>query len=1582
EALPVSRWEDYLIPNNYPPGIRPSLRAAVSYLYAEMLADTNGWRPDQLNGIFRLDLRLLLSDAPDASALADTGRHPLEKICAVLADLETWHLGTGNREAALEARLERYRHLHQHFSLPEDRALIQENLQNYLRPLADTAWWSAGMAQLAEFIRMGDDPDALIRAHRTAAEGARAYPDSVGERLSLAIQKAIEAPDYALEGMSNDNPGRESLLIRHKNLDSVHFRAYRIDLLKTIETARDYNLLPAGRELEQFIAANRPVHEWQSPLPSTPDFRMHKTFVIPPMTEPGTYLVVASARSGFPQEDNRLQGLHMIIGDLVLVTRQLERATEITVLSGSSGKPVDAAEVMLYRMDWQTGHQKIDAKFSDLHGRVSFNAGRNNFQGVIVARKEKHITYDRQFVSDAVSQPPESRTATIFYTDRSIYRPGQKLLWKAVLYKGGSDGIRFETSPTNTFTVSLIDGNGQTVESKTVTTNRFGTASGEFFIPTGRILGRWRLESSQSGQTTVRIEEYKRPTFEVSISDPEQPLRLNQKARITGKVKYYFGLPVTSGRVAWQVMREPVFPRWWHLIEGYYRFNFSPSQAIASGIADLKQDGAFSIEFLPEIDERQDKNKDITYRYSVSADITDEGGETRSARRTFRLGFVSIEAEARPEKNFFYEDDPVTISVRRATLDGIGKEGRGSWRIVALKGPETTLLPAEQPLFIPREFREKAGYQTPGDLKRERWDHGYNPETVLMQWQEGPQRAAGVITHDKKGMGNISASPLPPGAYRLIYETMDDFGTAYELKQNFIVAGPALPLQLPAILALERSSAGVGETMRILAHSGLADQLVAVEVFRDGKPILQKVIHTDRDASLLEIPVTEEHRGGLTLSMTLLRDNQFIRLSESLMVPWDNKKLKVEFSTFRDRLRPGQQETWRVRVTGPSDQDTSVAAAELLAYMYDRSLDYFAPHSPFDILRLYPSRAGMIGVSVNLGAANQVWLNSQWFPPGLDIPGLYKDALRFYSGYGIGGPGRRMKVMARAAEEMALETSESAMPEGIGVGIAGGVVGGVVGGKLGARVRGDSVTPMGSITDNLKDDGRPTAIELRSDFSETAFWQPHLLTDADGAAVIEFTVPDSVTSWNVWVHALTRDLKSGFIQREAQSIKELMVRPYLPRFLREGDRAEIPVVINNASDRELSGHLDFDIIDVAGDRSLLAEFGLSAAEVTGRQFAVPAGGGTTLTFPVTTPKQPGEVAFRVTARSGEFSDGELRPIPILPGRFHLMQSRFITMKAPGRRVMRFEDLARDDDPTRIHQQMVVTLDAQLFYSVLSAIPYLVNYPYESTEQILNRFLSTGILASLYREYPAIERMAKEFSARETRLERWDEPDPNRRMALEETPWLQQSRGGRDDVSDLINVLDSRIAAAERAAALEKLREAQTAAGGFPWFAGGPPSPYMTLYLLHGFSRALEFGVDVPGDMVERAWGYMHRHYLDDIVREMTEKDSGWQFVTFINYVLSNFPDASWYQSAFTPDERRAMLDFSFRHWQKHSPFLKGYLALTLQRMGRPEQAALVWESVMDSARTVEDQGTFWAPEDRAWLWYNDTIETHAFALRA
>ena len=1081
----------------------------------------------------------------------------------------------------------------------------------------------------------------------------------------------------------------------------------------------------------------------------------------------------------------------------------------------------------------------------------------------------------------------------------------------------------------------------------------------------GRPLGGWRLRTSPAGYAAVRVEEYKRPTFEVTVKDPEKPLRLNKPAALKGEARYYFGLPVTGGEAVWQVKREPVYPRWWWW--GWREPGGTRSQTVAGGRAKIDADGAFAVEFTPRADERKDAaSSGLSYRYTLTADVTDEGGETRSASRSFRLGFVSVEARAASDAEFLSADAIGKFTVVRTDLNGTPKAGKGSWRVVKLVQPEKALLPADQPLPVSAGSDDRLYPPTPGDLLRARWET-VDPATIVRMWKEGAEAAKGTAEHDDKGVAAIAVPALGAGAYRLLYETKDDFGATAKDSLDFLVAGTAKPaFKLPLLLKAEKASVPVGGKARLLLDSGWSGQPVLFETFKGGALWERRWIEAGKDGGVVEIPVAEDMRGGFGVRLTAVRDHQLMSEEALVFVPWDNKELGVSFATFRDKLVPGGRETWRVTVKTPEGKPAEKGAAELLAYMYDRSLDIFAPHRPPRLAGLYPYRAGAPAWDSVLGTAlHMLSYEDDWrFIPGYRT--FRPDMLLSIGGYGIGGPGRRY---------------------------AGGVVGGVLGGVALSEDAMQAVMPSPSAMKMEKSKERESApeeatiieageqpTELRTNFAETAFWQPHLLTGADGTATIEFTVPDSVTGWRVFVHGVTRDLAGGTLEAQTKSVKDLMVRPYLPRFFREGDKADLRVVVNNAGEKEASGEVALEVTDPATGENLAPAFGLPAV-VPAKAFTAAAGGGATVVFPLAAPARVGTVAFKITAKSGALSDGELRPLPVLPGRMHLVQSRFATLKEGKTRELRFDDMAKADDPTRIDEQLVVTVDAQLFYGLLDALPYLVNYPYECTEQTLNRFLATGILTGLYDKYPSVGRMAKELSKRETVYESFDAADANRKMALEESPWLQTAQGGKDEGFDVAKVLDPRVAKAQREASLAKLLQAQTSLGAFPWWAGGPPSPYMTLYIVHGFSKALEFGVEVPKDAVVRAFAYLHRHYLDEIVAELMAHDSGWEFVTFLNYTLSNFPDVSWTGKVFTDAERKQMLDFSFKHWKDHAPYLKGYLSLTLKRAGRVKDASLVWDSVMDSAKTTVDGGTSWAPEDRGWLWYNDTIETHAFALR-
>lgn len=1546
---------DTIQQGNYPARIRGTLRDSVSYLWVELLADTSLWSAREHNAVELMSVEELLG-AADADP-ADPHAHPLERLVAVLDDLQRWHSGDGRPEAALEARYEWVRRLAAEFDRTEDDRTVRRHLEEVVAA-ADPAleWWSVGRAQIAAMLRSDPAPDALIRAREVALSGITRHPGGVAGRMCRHHVEAIEAPDFSMAAMAVDGAGERSIRVTHRNLETLHFRAYLVDFDRVVTSSEDANLLPGYREVPEYLERRSPVAEWRVDLPETRDFRSHATDVVPPLDDPGAYLVVASVRADFAEGGNKMAAANVLISDLVLVQRRMPEGWEVTARSGATGEALADVELELFRADWRRGHRRVALWRTPEDGRARMQP--EGGRAFLIGRMGPHRALIPS-LWESTSAEPSVHRRTLLYTDRSIYRPGHEIHWKVVAYEAGVEDGRFETLPEANVTVSLQDANFEEVVSTEITTNAFGSASGTFTVPAGRLLGAWTLRTSYGGRQSVRVEEYKRPTFEVEIADPAEPLRLNRPARLAGSARYYFGLPVTDGAVRWRVEREPEVPPWW----GWWRPRPSGDPVVvAAGDSPLAADGTFEVAFTPRADERE-AGEGISYRFRVAAELTDASGETREADRVFRLGFVAVEASIQMDRGFLGVGETSGVTVRRTDLNGQPRPGEGSWRLVELEQPEQARMPVDIRWPQPEEGAE---FRTPGDERRARWETGYDPVGVLQLWPEGRKVASGSVEHGDDGLARIDVEGLAAGAYRLVYRTTDAFGAEYETARQIMVSGGGtLGLELAAVLEAERSSVPVGGTARLLVGSGVAGQEMVLELWHGAERFERRVIIGGRSATVHEIPVTADLRGGFGARVTLLRDHQLVTIERRVAVPWDDRRLELSFSSFRDELRPGARDTFSVRVRSADGAPVEREAAEVLAFMVDRSLDLFAPHRPFDPMDLYPSFGDTPGVDATLGAATLVWQRSWGFAQVTPSPTLTGDFLKTLESYGIGGPGRRMRGGLRAMKA-GMDMPQAAMAES-----ADGI----------GAVAEDRAVEEEIVVSAAPAEDEPGGPAPRQDFSETAFFEPHLRLDEDGEVRFEFEVPESLTEWNLWVAALTRDLRSGLAEERVRTVKDLMVRPAVPRFLREGDRFTLRVVIDNAGAAELSGTLRFEIVDPEDDTDLRPAFGVDPEAADAMGFTVAPGASTTLEVPLAVPPRPGMVAIRAVASAGDLSDGELRPLPILPGRMHLMQSRFAALRDADERTLRFGDLAADDDPTRIDEQLIVSVDAQLFYGVLSALPYLVEYPYECTEQTLNRFLSTAIVHSVFDRYPAVASMAERMAAeRDTRLEAWDADDPNRAMQLEETPWLRTSRGGADD--HLVKVLDPGVAEAQQRASLAKLAESQTSLGAFPWWPGGPPSPYMTLYVLAGFSHALEFGIEPPRDVVRHAWAYMHRHYMDEWVDHLLERECCWEYTTWLAYVLSSYPDDSWTGGVFTDDDLSRMVDHGFRNWRRHSPRLKALLAMVLERQGRAEDAALVWDSVMDSAETDRDLGTYWAPEERAWLWYNDTVETHAVALRA
>lgn len=1587
-------WAIYLTQNNYPARIRGTLRDAVTYIWADFLTDSSLWTAQQDDDLHSLDLlRLLDADRHlgDLDRIADPDTHPLERLSLILADLRQWHLRAGRTEAAHEAQLELLRHLQDHFANQTDKIRLRQKLETLQADLDPALpWWSFGQWRLANFLRREDQPSSLAMAHLAAQRGARRHPETIGGQLCARVVDAIEAPALTAQAMGQDAAGKRSILLEHTNLQRVHLRAWRYDWEKTEPYYRRLLDPPDQEEIRAWIDSGQYDLAWTVDLPVTEDYRSHQTFTGLPDCPPGPYVVVVSAREDFHGQHNDLTALQVLVSDLVLQATLQAGRWEVQALSGQTGQPQAAVELEVlppYRHN--RNPEPSYQIFTDRQGKAVVPVLEES--ALVLGRQGENLTLLDRLWPDR-SEPSPIRQRCFLYTDRSVYRPGEVVCWKAVLYDQDAENLDHRVLPDQELTLLFKDANGQEAERFTGLTNRFGSVSGRFTVPAGGLLGTWRLDVPGVGQTRVRVEEYKRPTFEAELDEPSGQPRLNRPVDLTGRAVYYFGQPVSEGTVTWTVTRQPVFKHW-----ARWRPEPQGDAVLVSGSGDLKDDGTFTIAFTPEADPRLAEDGNVSFLFRVEAKVTAAGGETRTASRSYRLGFVSVDARLSCDRQFLVAGEEGRLVASRANLNGTPLPGVGRWQLLTLTQPAITPLPAD----LPVDYEPRASV-TEGDTLRPRWDPRDYGLQQIRRWPDGEQTATGEVRCGEDGQAEILLPPLAAGAYRLRYETADDQGRTAAATHEFLVADQRhTPLAMPLVMLAETNTVRVGGVVRVLLHSGLAGQPLRLRMIRNDIVLRDEILEAGRMDELLEIPVTEELRGGFSLYLHGLRDFQQLQQIVTVMVPWDNMDLNVEFLSFRDRIVPGTAETIQLRVTGPDSQAVAAGTVEVLAYMYDRSLDLFATHNPPRPDQLFSRLRSGMQMQLTLGRASSYRIGSgDLHGRGPDVPYLYPDRLKLYFQVRTDGldlatvqflndldmavapvyqvEGAQYMVQVKSAvsehtvssetfEKFAIDSVEDSLSKSAGVVMRGGELQ-VLGG------RSDDVS--------IAIDGVPAPEPaLRENFNPSAFFAPHVELDKNGTAVIEYKVPDSVTDWTVWAHALTADLRSGSASGHTSSLRDLLVRPYLPRFLREGDRAVLKVLVDNAGQADLSGQVQLQLTDPATGRDLARDFGLDNHQLV-QGFSAAAGQSADLSFELQTPRGCGQVSVQIVARAGNLTDGERHLLPILPGRMHLIQSRFVTLDGKSRREMSFPLMSAGTDASLVTDQLIVTVDAQLFQGVLAALPYLRDYPYECTEQTLNRFLSTAMVAGVFADHPAVKQMAAQLSERDTRLPAWQQDDPNRRLQLEETPWLAQSRGGSNEPENLINMLDPATVAAQQQSALARLKKIQDSSGGFAWWPGGQPSPYLTLYVLQGLTRAHEFGAELPAELALPAWRYLHEVCLGRVVDQALEENVSWTQLTFLNYLLSSLDQATLAGTGFSSDDRRLMLEFSFKHWREHSRLLKTQLALTLARSQRPADAQLIMASVLDGLRTDPDLGAWWAPEDRSWLWFNDTVEAHAFVLRA
>jgi len=1528
----------WLEAGTYPDRIQGTARDAVTYLWVRHLRNAAYWSPAHNEQRRTLSVADLLFPAPGSEVdLSSPLVHPQVKISQLLNSLSMFHTKAQRPEAALEAKL----HLMAILNSDLKDKTRHTTIRNAMIKLAEKAdpdllWWSKLMWNLGIMQRDDKDPDNLIRAWEFFQKGARRHPDSRGGIMCLEELEKLQRPDYSLQA---------------------------IDVASQVRNFKQSRRVPYTSDSrdDELINHSTPDLSWSQKIPDPLDYNYHQSYASLPQCDPGTYLVVTSLREDFQEQQNSRASFYITNSELVLRTYNDFEGLRLQAFSGETGEPLQGVKISVWIRNRSNSPGQEHQLVTDKAGSAFLPLDNHQIYQV-------YATYGSHssFIRPQSYSPTFERkltTSSFIYTDRPIHRPGQDLQWKAVIFESEVPGKKFRTITNKPVTITLYDSNNTIVSSVERRTNEFGSVSGTIKLPQNAPLGRWSLKSSFGGYRPLRVEEYKRPTFEVSLNAPEGETHLGDLVQINGEARYYFGQPVAGGEFTWVISRHARVPRHWRW--GWYP---TDSPALANGKGRLAPDGSFSIEFPAA--EQPDMNKFgiELYSYDLSVQVVNQGGESKSVFRRFLIGKCAVDATVEAQNSQIFYEEKVHFDIRRTDLNKNPLSGTGHYRINQLQPPAVAVLPSDRPSAL--AGNSTSPYLTAGDMQQPRWADDEYYLQQISQWPENELVIEGFIDHGPDGWSSVPEFDLVPGSYRLTYETTDQNGAMVVVPHDFIVFGDQLN-NLPFCLKVfsEEAAVNVGEMARFFVCSGLPDQKIQVKIFCHRKLIEERVIQAGTDPELIEFPVTEDMRGGIDIQAYTICDYQYFSDRLLLKVPWDNQKLDLEIVAMKDHLRCGDTETISLKVRCADGRPLDTRATELLAYMYDRSLDSLnSQHRPRpgNIFLQYP---GSHASSHNLSHARHDNKGAFWKDTVFQAEPLIHSSLARWQ-FGVYARQGNLYAGVGGTRGVYDSTTDSILPVAPVYDVE----------AASYMVEVKSSKSIEALSD-AKSSKQDSDTQVRQLLSETAFFIPHLQINKNGEAVFQFQVPQTVTDWNLEIHAMTNDLRYGYLKHNVTSSKDLLVRPYLPRFLREGDKAEVKVVLNNSTDEAMDCLVDFSITNEAGDEDITHMFGLQSHQCHGLKILVPAQGEASMMFELDVPSGIGLPTLKVVGRHKNISDGEKHVLPILPSRLYLQQSQFVALDGVDQHSLEFEQLNKNEDPTLVNEKLVVTIDAQLFQSTLAALPYLVSFPHECTEQTLNRYLSSSILSKIFEQHPEAESLAREFSKRETEFKPWQIDDPNRRILLEETPWLNLAQGGNLSPQLLINLLDPEIVREQEISGLKQLESLQTPSGGFPWFEGGRASPYLTLYVLQGFARGHEFGLEIPEKPTSLAWHFLSQTFLPGHLEVMKSDDSGWNLATYLVSILSSYPEKSW-DFLISPSDRDELLDFSFRHWLKLSRMMKVHLSLALWRNDRPQDARMVMDSVMDLARTDENLGTCWPPEDRSWLWTRDTIESHALTLRA
>ncbi|HMG08882.1 MAG TPA: MG2 domain-containing protein, partial [Mucilaginibacter sp.] len=854
-----------------------------------------------------------------------------------------FHLQNNEQEALADIDLQRLRFLYAKATVRHRDSLYLSAVQQIASSFSAKPISSEALVMLGQYYQ---GLDSLKTANSYFKKAVAAYPESLGGKNAAILIKQIEAKDIAATIEELNIPGKPLLaLLNYKNVTSAKIAVYRLSEAQLKEYSEGYSSFYSGDERSRyklgFLKKLKPEQTHEFNWANMGDYRSHGAEIKIDALTPGDYvLLVKDAAS----DDETTTGLtDFRISGLAYTARgNPDKKVELRVMDRETGKPLSGVHVNLSGRYWgnkgssatQTWIDTSETGVTNKEGLYISNSPLNNGASINLRIKGDTLTDRSKYINGAQDQTnnneyPEDRT--ILFTDRQIYRPGQTIYFKGLQLQ--TLNSKSKIMPDKNVEITFSDVNGKQVSLLKLRTNEFGTFNGNFIIPQNMLGGDVELKT-EDGSIEVKVEEYKRPTFQAEFLPVKESYKLNDSVSVKGNVTAFSGYGLSQAKVAYHVTRSQnrIFFDNVHG-QALYGSQYAPVETteIKADTISTDDQGKFTIKFKA-IPGKTDKTN---YTYAISADVTDASGETHSAQTAVIVGNNDIAIDGYIPEMLFAKDSIKTL-VKINNLNGQPQKGTVNVEVYALQNPDSVF---KNRLWVkkPDQF-----IINKDDFKKDFPEYTWQNEDVFSTWKKLKQVTSLNIKVDEAKPGVIDLEPLrkePSGVYQVIINARNEKGDTTSItKYVNLVAQPARPLGYNSWVIPVLNTVKPGEQAEFLVGVGQKIN-VLMERYHGAKLISSKWITIEKGQQSIRVPVSGNDK-DVAIQFMMVYQNRIYSSYQKVYIANPDETLKIKLLTFRNKLQPGEKEQWKLQI---SNQNNEKQAAEMLAGLYDASLDDISP---------------------------------------------------------------------------------------------------------------------------------------------------------------------------------------------------------------------------------------------------------------------------------------------------------------------------------------------------------------------------------------------------------------------------------------------------------------------------------------------------------------------------------------------------------------------------------------------------------------------------------------------------------------